>query len=556
MIIRKPFAFIVQRFKLLHFITILLCAYLGYSFWHVKSFFDEFVGNGYTTNIADVPGEYYNFLMVIVIIIILIFTIMVTLLFKKKKKDYYPYLLLTIFFTILLFYTLFLPGLLRNAELAKLESSTSLIVRGATSVLFYGTIISSVVLLLLAFGFDIRTGEFLNIKDEVNLDEEDSEEIELNIKNEDYKVKRLFRRYVREVKYYVIENKNIFRVLAIILGLIVLFFVGKFVLSLNRIVRVDQSFKYSNLSLTFNQSVLSTLDYGGNTISNDKIYLAVKVKVANNSNGMQTIAAEDFCLEIDNGCVYPKLDKSGKFLDLAKPYYGEKIGQKQNYEYVLVYELNENQTKAKYKIKILDSLVHKENELIAKYKEINLSPAYSSSVNNIQTASLGEEINLNKTPLLDTKIKVNNYELVDNYRYNYNYCYKEKCSSLKDYEKTDEINEQCENSIYYKKCTLSKNAIVASNGKTFITLDGSLELDNNASYVKFKLGSNDFFTDFAKIIYYIGEEKYISDVGEKTPKDNNEKLVLEVSSSVKRADKLYLVITVRDKSYTIKLRES
>ena len=531
MIIRKPFAFIVQRFKLLHFITFILCGYLGYTFWRVSSFFNDFVVQGYTTNIADVPGKYYSIFMVIAIVIILIFTIMLTTLFKRKNKFHFPYLLLTIFYVILLLYTLFLPGLLRAAELSEIESSAALILRGVASILFYGIPLSMIVILLLAFGFDIRTGEFLDIKDEINLDEEDSEEVEINIKNEDYKVKRFTRRYLREIKYYIIENKNIFKVLGIILGAIILFFVGKFIISLNRIVKVDQSFRYSNISLTFNQSVLSTLDYGGNQISTDKVYLAVKVKALNNTNDLHTIATEDFCLEIaNNTCLYPKLDKSGKFIDLAKPYYGEKIGRGQTYEYVLVYELEPNQARSKYKIKILDSLVYKKDELIPKYKEITLTPGFSNTTNNIKDYNLQEEILFNKTTLLNTKLTVNSYEISDNYRYSYEYCYQENCSE-------------------------SKNAIVSSSGKTFLVLDGTLDLDNEATYTKYKLGTNAFFSDFAKVEYYIDGNRYISTTTEKTPKDNNTKLVVEVPNAIKNADKINLIITIRDKSYTLKLKE-
>ena len=529
MIIRKPFAFIVQRFKLLHFIAVILCAYLGYTFWHIKGFFNDFVVNGYVTNITDASSKYYSFLMVLACLVLIVFTIVITMLFKKKN--------------------LFLPGLLRNAERSSLESSTSLILRGLSSIIFYSIPISAFVILLLAYGFDIKTGEFLDIKDEINLDEEDSEEVELNLKNEDYKAKRLIRRYFRGVKYYVIENKNIFIVLGGILGVIILFFVGRFIISLNRVVRVDQSFRYSNISLTFNESVLSTIDYGGNQLNDGKIYLAVKIKATNVSNDLVTITTDDFCLDMNNYCIYPKLDKSGKFIDLAKPYYGEKIGQGKTYEYVIVYELDESQTKSRYKIKILDSLVYKENELIPKYKEITLTPTFSNSSNNIGTYSLGEEIILNKTPLLNTKIKAESFEIVDNYRYTYDYCYKVKCEKVKP-------KEECENTLYADKCIASQNSIVAASGKTFITLKGSLELDENATYTKYKLNTNNFFSDFAKIMYEVNGIKYYANVADKTPENDTNNIVLEVPNAIKSASSLKLIITIRDKSYTLKLEKS
>ena len=541
MIIRKPFAFLVEKFKLLHFIILIPCIYLIYMFWRVSDFFNDFVVNNYVTTIADVPGKYYSFLMTLACIIIISFTALVTSLFKKKNKFYMPYLLMVIGYSIVFFITLLLPGFLHSAEIANLESSTSLIIRGVMSIAFYVQIIYSVFLILLAFGFDIRTGEFLDIKEEINLDEDDSEEVELNIKADDYKAKRFVRRYFREIKYYVIENKNIFKVIGAVLGVVLFVFLGKFIISLNRTVRVDQTFGYSNFSFSFNSSVLSTLDYNGNVISKGKVYLANKVTVSNRTNALLKISTDDFCLEIAGECYYPKLDKSGKFIDLAKPYYAEQIGGGKTYEYVLVYELDEALARSKYKIKILDSLTYKKDAVIPKYKEINITPSFSDSVRNIGTYALNEEIDLSKTTLLNTKLKVTDFNISQFYRYDYYVCTSDDC----------DVNN-CTNES--ENCKRLQDATAANFGKYFIILKGDFTLDENSSYSKYKLGSNDFFEDFTSINYKInGIENTIS-VADATPKKANGSIILEVNSVVKDAEEINLVITVRDQRYILKLK--
>lgn len=528
MIIRKPFAFLVEKFKTLHFIVLIPCIYLIYMFWQVSNFFNSFVVNGYVTNISDLVSKYYSFLMIIACIIIIAFTILVTLLFRKKNKFYVPYVFLSFTYIAILVITCFLPNLLYDAEMAELQSSTSLIVRGVMNISFYIQIISSVLLLFLTFGFNIKTGEFSDVKEEINLDEEDSEEVEINIKTDNYKVKRFIRRYIREVKYYIIENKNIFKILAGVLGVIILFFLGRFILSLNRVVKVDQSFGYSNFSISFKDSLLSTLDYTGNRIGKGKIYLANKIIVTNKTNALLVLKTDDFCLDIEGECIYPILDKSGKFIDLAKPYYAERIGGGQQNEIVLVYELEEAMARSKYKIKVLDSLTYKKNDVIAKYKEITITPTFSDSVKDVGLFSLNDEINLSKTTMLNTTLNVSDYELSQFFRYNYEYCYQDKCS-----ESTD--------------------AIAANFGKYFVILNGKLNLDENASYTKYKLGSNDFFSDFTKIEYSKDGKKYLLDVKDVTPKKVEDKIVLETNSSVRNADSVNLVITIRDKRYTLKL---
>ena len=541
MIIRKPFAFLVEKFKLLHFIILIPCIYLVYMFWRLSEFFNTFVSSGYVTTIADVPGKYYSFLMIIALILIILFTGLVALLFKKKNKFYLPYVIITIGYIIILAITIILPSVLHNAEVETLESSTSLIFRGIMSIAFYMQIVFNLAIILLSFGFDIRTGEFLDIKEEINLDENDSEEIEINVKSDDYKVKRFLRRYSREIKYYIIENKNIFKVIAAVLGILIIFLIGKFFFTMNRNVRVDQSFNYSNFSLSFNSSVLSTLDYNGNVISNGKIYLANKIKVSNKTNKLLKLTTSDFCLEIGDDCYYPTLDRSGKFLDLAKPYYAEQIGRGTSNEYVLVYELDESLVKSKYKIKVLDSLTYKNGEPTPKYKEINITPSFSNSVNNVGNYSLGQEIDLSKTTLLNSKIKIDNAYISQYYRYDYYVCKDNDC----------DVNECSDDN---DKCKKLQDAVAASYGSYFIVMDAEYTLDENSSYAKYKLGSNDFFEDFVDVNYKSEGIEHTLNVKDATPKKSNKKIVLEVNSAIKYADEINLFITVRDKRYVLKIK--
>ena len=486
MIIRKPFAFLVEKFKLLHFIVLIPCIYLVYMFWRLSEFFNSYVSNGYVTTVADVAGKYYSALMTIGALLILVFTALVSSLFKKKNKFHIPYLLLTIIYSIIFVGSFLLPGILHSAEIEGLESSSSLIIRGIMSIAFYIQILSSVSLIFLAFGLDVRTGEFLDIKEEINLDENDSEEIEINLKSDDYKVKRFIRRYLREIQYYIIENKNIFKVLGALLAVIILFFSVKFFLSLNRNVRVNQTFNYSNFTFSFNSSVLSTLDYNGNVITNGKVYLANKVTITNRTNRLLKLTTSDFCLDINNDCYYPVLDRSGKFIDLAKPYYAEQIGKESTTEYVLVYELDESLTRSKYKIKVLDSLTYKKDDVIPKYKEINITPTYSNSVKVMGNYSLKDEIDLSKTTLLKSKLRIDNAYISQYYRYDYYTCQEDDCdvSACSDED---------------SKCKKLQDAITPSFGSYFIIMDGELTLDENASYTKYKLGSNDFYEDFIDV---------------------------------------------------------
>src|SRR5574344_396328 len=529
MIIRKPFAFLVKHYKLIHLLLLIPMVYLTYKSYNLMVFFKDYVLNGYLTKQTSIATIYYNLLIPLSAFIIIIINALIYSLLKTKNKPAKFYFLLLLFYTAIFIICLFLPGILQNFETTDIDSAIALMFRGVSNLLFYVQPILIIMNLLKGFGFDIRTFEFNDIKDEINLDEEDSEEIELNVGLEDYKFKRGLRRYIRELKYYIIENKTFFTIFASIFGVIMLFFIGKWIFSLNHVVSINKTFNHSSFSISFNDSLLSTLDYNGNTISNGKVYLAIKTTVKNNTKGLIALDTDAFWLEVNNEYHYPILDRSGKFLDLAKPYYGEKIGSGISQEYVLVYELDDTYIYQKYKIKVLDSLTYKENEIIPKYKEITLKPEYSNSIYNNGTFNLGETINFNKTTLLNTSILFNSYEINNIYRYSYQYCY----------------NDSCKDSL---------NSVSSTSNDTLLIFDGSINLDENCSYYKYKLGNNNFAQDFIKLEYTIGNTTNVATLTDVSPTNISGKVVFETTGMIKYAEHINLIITIRNQQYKLILK--
>ena len=530
MIIRKPYAFIVKYYRIIHLLLLIPLLYIAFKSYRLMDFFHEFVADGYKTSYFDVAKYYYNFLVTLFPFIIFLFNLLIVILFSNKKKGYFTYLIITLFYLGFFVISFLMPGILTSFETKEIESAIALMVNGISGVIFYIQPFLIIIFTLNGFGFNFKTFEFTNIKDEISLDEEDSEEIELNVNISDYRFKRGIRRYFREIKYYIIENKMFFLAFSSIVGLVLLFFIGKWVISLNRIVRVDKTFAHSSFSVSFNDSVLSTLDYNGNTIQNGKVFLAVKTTIKNNTKGLIDLDTDAFWLNIDGKYYYPVLDRSGKFLDIGKPYYGEKIGSGVQEEIVLVYEFDDNEVASKYKIRVLDSLTYKEESVIPKYKEITLKPDLITSVKTKGNYNLGDTINLKDTNLLNTSLTINKYNIDKTYQYHYDYCYNDKCSD-------------------------SINSITAGANKTILALNGKIEIDDKASYFKNKMGSNKFAQDFIKIEYTVNDKTSISNIKDLTPSNTKDEIVLfEVDNEVRKADKINMVITIRNIRYILKIK--
>ena len=530
MIIRKPFAFIVKHYKVIHLLLLIPLLYIAYKTSRIMSFFNSFASHGYRTDLVDVAKTYYNFLITLFPLIIVIFGIIIIVLFSNKKKGFGAYAIITSFYLVYFIASFLFPGILNAFETKDIESAIAIMVSGLSSILFYAQPVMIIIFLLKGFGFDFKNFDFNNISDEISLDEEDSEEIEVNVNLEDYRFKRGIRRYIRELKYYVIENKIFFMTIGGIIALILLFFVGKWIISLNRIVKIDKTFAHSQFSVSFNDSLLSTLDYNGNVIQKDKIYLAVKTTIKNKTNGLRQLDTDAFWLEVDGKNYYPVLDRSGKFLDLAKPYYGDNLGPGKQEEIVLVYELDTAQIHNKYRIRVLDKVTYKENTIIPKYKEITLRPKYSASIKDKGEYNLGDTINLKDTLLLNSEINFTKYQIGKTYQYHYDYCYNEKC--------TDSIN-----------------SITAGPNKILLVFDGKMTLDDNSTYAKNKLGSNKMSQDFIKVEYTVNGITHTSDVKDLTPTNSKEEIVAyETDLELRNADSIKLLITVRNLRYKLKVK--
>ena len=102
MIIKKPYAFMIKHFRLIHVILSLLMVFLISKTSSIVSFFNEYVKNGYYTLNS---GSYINFYMFISIILIIVISAFVYLLMKWKNKSRNYYWILFCF--IYSFYSIF-----------------------------------------------------------------------------------------------------------------------------------------------------------------------------------------------------------------------------------------------------------------------------------------------------------------------------------------------------------------------------------------------------------------------------------------------------------------
>lgn len=528
MILRKPYAFLIKHFRIIHLILLVPICYLTYKSANIFDFFNEMVQSNYVTNQVNIASTYINIFVYLAIILIVVSSIAIYYLMKEKNKQTFFYIFLIIYYSILFIWMSLTYNQLFMLENNDAIAATVRMFRDFAQIIYIIQYLFIFFTLFRGIGFDLKSFNFSKDLEELELEEQDNEEIEISFGKNSYKYKRSFRKFLRELKYYIIENKFVFGCIVSLILIIIASSIYTSIEVYNKKYSLNQPFAMNGLTITVKDSILTNLNYDGTIITEDKYYLALKVELNNRSNKAIALDPTDFRLYIDKKFIYPTIDKTGRFIDYGDAYYGGEIKPQTQGNYIFVYELNKNQYQKNYTIKILDSIVYGIGELHPKYRIVTLNPEIQTEIKDIGKVSMDKTINLKDTTLGDATININNYEFSKNFYYQY-----EKCS-----------NNNC--NVY--------NSSISTSTYTYLIIDADINIDENAFYVRNSKLVNDFFSDFVTLKYNYGGKEYNEKLTNVTPSKYKGKLrVYQVPKSVTNVSKLELIINIRNKKATIEL---
>ena len=534
MVLKKPYAFLIKHFKVIHLVLSVILVYLAYRIFRIVRFFSEFASSGYYSSISNIAGSHINLFMYLAVIVALSICIFIYMLMKNKKKNTKLYVGLIAYYILIfvLFSVTFgiMQGLERNvadAQLARLYRDLSLLF----SLPQYFFIICT---FLRGCGFNLKQFNFqLDLK-EMEIEATDDEEIELTVGVETYKAKRYLRRFLREFKYYFKENTFIFLCIASIIGIIIGTGIFMNVNVYNKIYHENKVFAYKTFSMKVNESYLTNTDYRGEEVIKDKYYLIINMNILNKSTVDTAIDLTDFRLKVNNQTLYPTKSKIEYFADLGTPYKEDKLKGGSQGDYILIYELDKKDLRNNYIINILENINYNVGDIKANYKKVRVRPQKIEEVQKVKTYKQQEKISFKDSILGDTTLKINSYNITNSYKYNYEFCL---------------TDSDCRNSvgIVTPKYTVSSNS-------TLLVLEYELTLDETTSYYKNNKTANDFFNQFSKIRYKVGDEIITETADNLTPRELEGKVVLQVDKSIKDSKDVELLLSVRNKEYGVKIK--
>ena len=100
MVFKKPYAFLIKHFRLIHALLILPIIYILYRTSRIVTFFNAYAKDGNYEYANNLAANYVNVWMYLAVVLILVVGVIITYLFIIKKKSIKLYLGILIYYII------------------------------------------------------------------------------------------------------------------------------------------------------------------------------------------------------------------------------------------------------------------------------------------------------------------------------------------------------------------------------------------------------------------------------------------------------------------------
>ena len=483
MILKKPYAFFIKYFKLIHTILLIFMCYLTYRTNLLVNFLQEYMQSDNIIMGKDFTGELFNSFMFALpfIIIAILVALLWVMIYKKKPKLFYV-INIVIMVTILVFYN---QGynIINVLETQVLETRKIRLLRDLMSIVLLFQIFGVFATFIRATGFDIKKFDFNKDLEELDITEEDAEEFEVSVEFEENIYIREFKRIIRFMKYAYVENRIIINGL-ILIGIAIVSSVIYINLTVyNKVYKQGDSFLTNGLFMNVEKSYITNTNFEGEKIT-DNYLLVIQLNVKANYDKISLNLAK-MGIKIGKRKYYPTNKYNSDLKDLGKIYKNEIISKEKFEKQLLIYEIPAKLIEKKMFFYYLDTIEAGKKNMNPKYIKVKLKPYNLDTDKSKKIVNLNDDIEINSNVFSKTSINISKIDIADKFMVEYKYCDKGECIDSKEYV----------------------NPILNTNyDKALIKIDGNLIADKNID--------NSSISNLYSLIKYYGKIKY--KVGRKT----------------------------------------
>ena len=160
MVIKKPYAFLIKNFRLIHAVLFALVGYLGIKSFALYDFFESYATNHYFVNSVDLAAQYINFTMFGVIIGVILISALIFFILSLKNKERKFYIFLILYQIVLFIFLLYDFSVLQNLQDASMAIESVRALRDVNLIVLLPQIIFIFILAGRAIGFNIKQFDF------------------------------------------------------------------------------------------------------------------------------------------------------------------------------------------------------------------------------------------------------------------------------------------------------------------------------------------------------------------------------------------------------------
>ena len=533
MIVKKPYAFLIKNFRLIHGLLFAVLIYLAIKTVRIYSFFNSFSSYGYQSESIS-ASNYVDFIIFGACLIAIVISLLIYYLLSLKQKSNNMYMWIFIFYICLFIFFIYSHSLITKMESMSLKSDSLGIINELCLMAMIPQFVFCFIIFGRTLGFNLKQFEFKKDLEEIQLDESDSEEVELTLGAETYKIKRFFRKFIRLSKYFVLENKmfviggcSIF-ILVVLLSIYTKYNV--YSVSYNE----KQLISASSLGYTVNESYLTDTDVNNNIIKEGKYFVLVKVNITNRVTKAYSLTRETFTLTIGDKIIIPTFNLKKEFKDLGDTFEPTEIRLNESKDFVVVFEIDEKEVAKDYMLKVKNFGDNDFGKIETKYKTIIIKPVDLTKIVDKGSFELGSTISFNDTILNNYRMTISNFEIASKFKEKY----------------IKKVGDEEIDSFY---------SIIPINGKgrtSVLKVTAKFEnQDNTATMSKYINKPVDFFGYFGLINYrYLGNYKTSKLNKITTAYETDNYSYLEIPDEVANANKVKIIILIRGVKYTFNLK--
>lgn len=542
MILRKPYAFLVKHFRLIHVVLLLLMAYVAYSLYNVFDFYNGYIAMSLTTNdYAYIASHFLGFFSVMAILLTNFISGVMLYLLKHKHKPIVLYGALIAIYSLTFGLMLFSVVFVGNFQFSPPTPVTIRIVRDIVGITFVAQILFIGIVFVRAIGFDVKKFDFKKDVQDLGITDEDNEEFEFEINLDTQDIITKIKKRIRYFMYYYRENIVVFYAVYAVIIIIAISSIVSFFTSLEHTYKQGEQYQVGSVVYKVTKSYRTLNNSKGNRINDKYFYVVVKFRVKNVSDRGATLNTKNMKLFYDN--VYsttPNNKVYNNFKEYGTQYYNQVINPGEERDFIIIFEAPIEYYSRRLKLKTLyNAYYDKEGAVQYSYRTVRLDAELDEEkIVTMETKHLGEEMSFQGSILGDTTITIKDFKLSDTFYYNITNCTEESCRSAK-----ADISASTKQNV----------------SLTVMRLNYDLKFDTAATGANYNV--NDFIARFGRIRYVINGIKDNQSMNHNlvlkdlTPLYTNKISFIEVKNILNRADIIYLDFRIRDKIYTYVLKD-